>query len=379
MKVFEVFDYNLNQIKFKQNKEFFDSIFKEIGFNYSDISFIFSSDQTGDICKKAIKLFPELEEYKRYYRESELYQYSYPDYRFSSVYMKEDGTLNCNMKREHHDAFSGLLKKIPGSVNFGFMGVILDKVNWYGDGGSNEILLDNSINRIISDFRFQNYLSNSVRFYKEFDYGNKKNYVEIIIDRTKDYESLHEYPERFEELIAKLGKPLGKYLHCGFDELERNKLEIAKQTVNEWKTHKNYSHYFDGFETRERNLIDSVTPVSNYSPKSILNKIAKNYNYKYVKCVNGCYTFKKINKSNHSFVVEFLFRPFSLYVNASISVYGYNFSHFIYNDNELSAKDEYVLQKYAKATFEAANEIENDASEMLYKLYNKTPDWYIKK
>ncbi len=377
MKVFEVFDYNLNQIRFKQNKEFFDVLFKETGFEYSDISFMFTSDSSGNSCQKAIKLFPELEEYKHYYAESELYQYSSPEYRLSSVFLNQDETLNCNIKQEHHNAFDGLLKKIPHSVNFAFMGVVLDRVDWYKDETSNEILLNNTVDKIILDFQFYRYLSNSVRFFKEFDYGNKKNYIEIVIDRTKDCETLREYPEKFEEFINKLGKPFGKYFRCGFDEAERKALDAAKDKINEWKKQKDYSHHFAGFGNRERNLIDSITPVSNYSPKTVLNKIAKSNNYKYVRCINGCYIYKKVNENNHSYIVEFTFRPFSLYVDASISVKGYNFSHFMHSDNELSAKDKDILENYAKAAFEAANEIEKDTSEMLYNLYKKTPDWYI--
>lgn len=377
MKVFEVFDYNLNQIKFKQNKEFFDALFEEMGFEYSDISFMFTFDQSGDICQKAIKLFPALEEYKHYYAESELYQHSMPEYRLSSVFLNQDGTLNCSIKHEHHNAFDGLLKKIPHSVNFPFMGVVLDKANWYNDEALNDVLLSNTTDGIIHDFRFCRYLSNSVRFFKEFDYGNKRNYIEVVIDRTKDYETLREYPEKFEEFINKLGKPRGKCFCCGFDETERKLLEDAKDKINEWKKQKDYSHHFAGFGNRERNLIDSVTPVSNYSPKMVLNRVAKSNNYKYVRCVNGCYIYKKVNENNHSFVVEFTFRPFSLYVDASVSVEGYNFSHFMHSDNELSAKDKDILESYAKAAFEAANEIEKDASEMLYKLYKKTPDWFI--
>lgn len=377
MKVFEVFYYNLNQIRFKQNKEFFEFLLKETGFDYNEISFIFNFDQTGNICNKAIKMFPELEEYKHYYAESELYPCSMPYYSFSSVFKNADGTLNWNIRKEHHRIFGELLKKIPHSINFAFMGVVLDKVNWYKNETLDDALLNNTNRNIISNYQFYHYLSNSVRFFKEFDYGNKKNYIEVMIERTKDFETLREYPKQFEEFINKLGKPYDKCLRCGFDKTESEALETAKTAVNDWVKQKDYSHHFAEFEDCVMDLMDSITPVSNYSPKTVLNRFAKTANFKYIGCVNGCYTYKKSNENNHSFVLKFMFRPFSTHVDASISVEGYNFSHFIQNGNEISAKDKDILETYAKAAFEAANEIEYDISKKLYTLYGKTPDWFI--
>ena len=35
------------------------------------------------------------------------------------------------INQNHTDDFDALLKKIPKSINFGFMGIALDNVNWY--------------------------------------------------------------------------------------------------------------------------------------------------------------------------------------------------------------------------------------------------------
>ena len=75
--------------------------------------------------------------------------------------------------------------------------------------------------------------------------------------------------------------------------------------------------------------------------------------------------------------MEFNFKPFSLYADVSISVQGYNFTHYIYTYRDILAKDKEDLEKYTKAAFEAANEIEYDISKKLYTLYGKTPDWFI--
>lgn len=377
MKVFEIFYYNLNQIRFKQNKCFIDDALEEHGFEYTDISFIFKDDIEGEICKKTVKLFPELEEYLFHYAELELYKYS-DEYRgLSSVFLKDDGTLNYSIKREHHRQFGELLKKIPHSVNFPFIGVMLDRVNWYKDNSPNDVLLNKENEYIIINHQFVHYLSNSVRFYKEFDYGNKRNYIGLMIDRTKDSDSLREYPERFEEFLDFLGKPYSKELVCGFDNAERKALEDAKQTIKEWKTKIDYSYKFAEFKKDEHNLSDAMTPISGYSPKSILNKIAKINGYNYIGFANSCYTYKRTNENNHVFIVEFSVIPFSLYVDASISVNGYNFMHFIYTDRNMSIKDKGVLESYAQKAFETAKQLENDISELLYTLYGKTPDWFI--
>ena len=85
------------------------------------------------------------------------------------------------MNPDHKEDFDALLKKIPNPINFGFMGVVLDNVDWYDTASQKSDLFLQYDKHDIYDHKFNYYFSNSIRFFKEFDFGNKLNLVEIMI------------------------------------------------------------------------------------------------------------------------------------------------------------------------------------------------------
>ena len=381
MQTFEKLTYNLKQIRFKENKDFIESLLYDSGFQYTDIAFLFSSDFTGEICDKVIKYFPKLAEYKHWYKESAFYPKSMPTHCFSSVF--EDKQLVLHIKKEDHKDFSNLLKKIPNSINFGFMGVVLDNVSWYKEEEHNPIF-NKKGGFAFSDFKFNSYHSNSIRFFKEFDYGNKYNPVEIVIDRTGDMESLRPYPKTFNEMTLKLGKPESRFIYCVFDENEKIDLNNKAEAIKKLTENTDYSISFEELYTNKSNaqsnyLIDSITPINGFSPKKVFNKCAKAKGYKYSFYKSGCYRYSKTNADNHTFTVELVNAPFSLFFDASVSVEGYNFNHFIWKSPQITAKEESTLFEYARAVFNIAEKIENDYSDILLSSYGKTPSWYIER
>lgn len=374
MQVFESFIYNLKDIKFKDTKVFFDDLLETLKLNYSGIIFCFNSDSEGNNCKKVIKNFPQLEEYTQNLKESARYFKSAPDYCLCSIKKDKEGNIEKYINPNHTDDFDALLKKIPKSINFGFMGIALDNVNWY-DTISQKPALSSQYN--IYDHKFSGYFSNSLRFFKEFDFGNKLNLVEIMIERIVSGNRLLPYPNEFKQLLNKLGKPKHSALKCVFDDIENEKcINASKEfnaTLNE--SEKNFIIEKEAL-IKENYLIDSVTPISGFSPKTLFNKIAKTKGYTNFFGNNSCYRYKKNNSNNHTFIVELLNQPFSSFFITSISVVGYNFSHTIFTTQQETIKNEICAERYAKKVFDISAQLEKKYEEKLLLLYGETPQWY---
>lgn len=50
MQIFEIFTYNLKDIRFKNTKDFFDILLESLNLKYSEIMFCFTSDLEGNNC-----------------------------------------------------------------------------------------------------------------------------------------------------------------------------------------------------------------------------------------------------------------------------------------------------------------------------------------
>ena len=382
MQIFEIFDYNLNHIKFKNNKDFFDAMLKELGLKYSDIALCFHSDSLGSICDKAIKYFPKLEVYKQYLHISALYPQSPPEYRLSSIYTDKNGCFNFYIKKEHIDDVCSLIKKIPHSINFGFMGIVLDNVDWYAEETHKPTFYSPKERNKVYDHNFSGYFSNSIRFFKEYDYGNKLNSVTLMIGRTEKDGVLGPYPVAFSKMLATLGKPKYQALKCQFDNDEEEKWIKAAQKIDEIITQNRKENCNDIAElsaplNRKNYLLDSVTPVTEFSAKTIFNKIAKKKGYKYTSYFNGRYTYCKQNKYNHTFCVEIMNIPFSSFFEVSMSVKGYNFKHLLFTTNQVTIKEKLCAEMYANKTFLTALETEKKYTELLVSVYGETPAWFV--
>lgn len=365
--------YNLKQLRFKENKEFFEALLRDLGYSYTDIAFTF----TYGPCEKVARSFPELNKYKQHYDHIEL---SSNDL-YSSVFADENDNVSLHMDRDHHAPFGLLLKKIPNPINFGFMGVVLDNVNWYGDETQNSVFPQPK-SGIIGDSRFRGYYSNSIRFYKEFDYGNKLNIVDVMIDRTGDANGLRPYPARFEEFLSKLGKPKSKERKCVFDEKERIRLEEQYQRIRSLIKEKeaSYTERYQCFP-QETGMFDwaiaNNTPIKGFSPKTVLNSCAKGTGYRYAGFEYGIYRFHKRDVNNYLFRVEFDTGAFSSRVFASVWAIGYNFEHELCRTTEITVNEESDLLAYAKLVFETAAQVEREWTDELFTAYGKTPDWFV--
>ena len=256
MQVFEYFIYNLKQIRFKDTKDYFDELLKMIDVEYSDIAFQFNAGSRDDRCEKAIKKFPELAEYKLYIPFSARYAVSQEEYFLSSVRGDSEGKISTSIKPQHKEAFCELLKKIPNTINFSYMGVVLDKVDWDGIGVQSPVFY--SKNEIINTYtcngfscNFDNYFSNSIRFFKDWSCGNKINEVKIMIERQIENDILVDYPESFKKVLEHLGKSKYRFLCCVFDDVEKKRWVEASKTFEEVIEHdRQTKHYVFFYHTK---------------------------------------------------------------------------------------------------------------------------------
>ncbi len=384
MQIFDIYTYNFNQIKFRDNKEYLDNLLAELGLRYSDVGFCFWSDYEGSPCEKATRQFKSLAQYKKCSQKSESYPRSLSEHQMSSISVDGNGGIDLYIDRDHIDDFGCLLKKVPRPINFGFMGVILDNISWSDDFVSRPCYKSNAIDSIAKDHRFSCYYSNSIRFVKEFDYGNKLNLVEVLAERDWDFEKASPHPKKFDELCARLGKLISKRTECVFDKAEAEKLELADETLKRSINKNEYAGLFAEFKRDypktaqgvAQKVNDSLVPMQGISPKKSFTCIGKKHGFKYKKCINGCYELTKTDAYNHTVRVSFGVSPFSSLLSADISICGHNFNLLIASFPEVIIDGEAQVELYSKKVFEIADEIEEKFTEKLFLYYGKTPDWY---
>ena len=373
MRVYEEFTYNLKDIRFKDTKEYVDSLLAELGIGYTDIAFLFLGHLNGAVCKKVIKWFPVLAPYHHICPEGTIYPKSPKEHWLAST---PNGFY---IDRAHTEAFCSLLQKIPHAVNFHHMTVVLDNINWYEGEDPSPGMFPPHWHPF--HHSLHPYCSNSIRLQKEYDYGNKYNPVAICIDRTSQSGDLRPYPKALEALIAKLGKPKHKWLKCEFTAEEETALELAGKRMKKKFAHTDVSSLFADFEVQEvsfdtpESLLASVTPVSGFSPKAILSQAGKPYKMRYVSAAGGCYQFRKRNTNGHCFTVEFMAQPMSTVYWAYLGVQGHNFSHNLYTTPHIIATEE-TMEAFAKACFEAIGRYEENHANELLEAYGPTPEWY---
>ncbi len=382
MQVFDIYTFNLNTVVFKDNKEYLDGLFIELGLNYTDVGFCFRSYYVGASGIKAIDRLPSLNKYKKYDEHAPSETEPLTEKRLSSISVL--GTdIGLYVEREDICDLGLLLKAVPRPVNFSFMGVLLDNINWDDGLVSKPYFKPNAAKIAEIDNRFSCYYSNSIRFVKEFDYGNKLNLVEVIIEREADLEKVAPHPKKFTALCAKLGKLIAKRTECVFDAVEAERLRRANEVLK--KTDRNkfdglFAEFMIDFPKTPQGMaekeIESLEQIKGFSPKKLFTSIGKKHGYRYKRCINGHYELEKVNAHNHVFKVTFAIKPFSSLLFAFITARGYNFELSIaaFPDAIIHCEEEFEL--YAGKAFDAVGEIENEYTEKLFSYYGKTPEWY---
>lgn len=376
MRLFDVYSFNLKNIRFKDNIDYFNESLKALGLEFTDVGFCFHCGEDHD---KVVKASKNLSEY-RIETTATVHEEG-----FSSFSVDDNGKINVHIKREHISDLASLTKKIPRPINYGFMGVLLDNIRWDDSYNSSPCFNPTfSKDVILHDHTFFSYYSNSIRFIKEFDYGNKLNLVKVVVERNADFDRISPLPQKFIDFCANLGKPFSKNTVFVFEEEENGKWTTAKNEIKQLISKREYYGLFDEFKRdypdtpggEIQKAIESITPVQGFSPKKIFTGIGKKHGFRYDKCVGGCYELKRVNEHHYSTKVSFYMKPLSANFFAEVSMQGYNFDFIFTNFPEAILDSELIMERYAKKVFEIAEEVEKKYCDTLFNYYGKTPSWY---
>ena len=353
MKIIEQIWFNLKQIRFKETKAYLDSLTDKYGWSYKNMAFSFCTGST----EKAFKMFPMLKKYDR----------SLP-YR-SVISSMGDNTLFVDKNDENE--LCRIITKVPNPINFGFINVYLDNIDWYGE--SKESVPAHFFEGIPYEL-----YGNNIRMRKEFDYGNKFNPVCITIDRTSEAGELREYPIGFAEFINELGKPYNKELSCIFPPEDHTLFSERKELI---KKHFNGKYCIDstGLVAASDNeyMKSRVEPISGFSPKTIISKEAQKHKYVATKH-RQVLRYTKINEHNHAFYIDIVRPPLTSVTFAEITFKGYNFEITIsICDTDIYLSSEEKAEIFAKRVFNMADNVISLAKPMLYEAFGDTPKWYI--
>lgn len=376
LKVYETFTFNLNKIKFKDNKDFLDSLLSSLGLGYSDIAFAFIGSEEG--AGKLLSRYPEFEKYKHY---GLWVSENAPV--VSSRYRRDDGTLALYIDKEHQSKLAEILKKIPRPINFPIMSVMLDGIDWYGDGENDPIFSSAPGTEEQAGRFFDGYHNNNIVFGKEFDWGTKYNFVYITIDRRGDFDSLAPYPEKFESFLSSLGtKEYHKELTCVFEADVQTYFshtrEKLRQSVNPQQFKESFADFTPLYNHPTEERIEELLPIKGFSPKKIFTQSVKQYGYKYAGFAGGDYEFQKRNKYGQYVSINFIIEPFTSRLSAWLTYTGHNFTLSTAFFPTVIVHTEDEMLRYAQKVSELSSISEEEYEEKLFEAFGRTPVWFEK-
>lgn len=370
MRVYEIFSYNLKQILFKDDLDYLEGLLNGLGLTYGGLAFCFDSDADGVNTEKVIKQFPSLAKYKHFARLSDDLS---PQVCLTSAYFDESGNRRLYVDPDHTCDFRALLKKIPRPINYGFMGVVMDLIDWSGDGAADPSWK----NEKLPGDSFYNYFSNSIRFFKAFDYGTKLNLVRVMVDRTGEGGELSPYPEKLCALLGALGKPYNRRFKCVFDAEESARIEKANEKFKDLISREPRRGNFDDF-VKEAPISEELIPLCGFSVKQALGRSAKGLGYKYGGLHCYCYEFSKVDSHGHKLTAEFFQEAFSSRLSADLCICGCNFDLTVTGFPQVIVKTEEEVSHYAERVFECIPYFEDRYTEELFLAFGATPTWYFK-
>lgn len=382
MRIFETATYNLNQIKFKDNKAFFDDLLNKLKISYDNVGFGFQGTNSTDCFSKLLTKYPQFEKYhKKPISNSENVN---TGYEISSVSGDWGNDKTVHIDPQDVVALEEILQKIPHTYNYWSMTVVLDNVHWGNGTNTSPLIHPTAMGDPRAHCDFFNYYSNHIKFTKEFDFGNKLNKIEIITELEGNTEWVSEVPEGFEQIVTLLGKPKYRTKGCFFDVDEHLRLEKLKSEFRERLKQDDYQKYFSEFQAPKpqtsqdviMHVVENLVPVSGISPKKIIIDVAKKSGFKYTRCHNQMYTTTKKLDSNHIVKVDFLIRPFSTEMCSNITVSSYNFHISIpVGPTTIYAKTDADIEQLARRTYECAESFIKKHERTLLDTFGKGVNW----
>lgn len=371
MRVYESLCFNLKNIRFKDDLDEMSALLNKLGVAFSGVAFNFSPDFGRERIDGIVSRFPALKTCVR--------QVGNEGYALSSISENADGSVNMYLDSPSLIDFAALLKKIPRPINFAFMGVLMDNVDWYGDGRT-EPSFTGSAKEVTGSTSFSYYFSNSVRFFKEFDYGNKYNPIFLCLDRTGENGELRERPEKFCAAVKALGKPYYKKVRIVIDKEEelicKEKIKKIREKALRTCDSPELLSLEKDVSRRELSPLEKIMPVSGFSPKKILSTSAKKHGFKYVSCRGGNYNFRKTSEHGHVFIAEIMNLPVSPAFEGWLTAKGYNFEVSIALLPRLYLNNAEDFTAFSEASFDFFEKAIDSEKEELAEAFGESPGWF---
>ena len=216
MRVFDNYRYNvISIVKFNKTKAYIDNMLSELGLAYSRVCFSLNCGNVDDVLGK----FPALKKYCRSddktrdpseYGNTVITSIS-PEWYKGALYAE----------KEDIPAINEIFSKIPRTYGFAFADLLLDGIDWYGEGSAPVTAVKADPWREWDRIPPVLFATGSSGIFMErsFGDGNKTNTLWVRVEATAEGEP-RDTTDIIEKLTPYLGKPQGHERRCFYTQQE---------------------------------------------------------------------------------------------------------------------------------------------------------------
>lgn len=361
MRIYDCYNFDISKtVKYKDYREYIDSMLKELNLKYKNIIFDFSTFPD----KAPSEKFPNL---SKYFNSDKKHFCSIgEEWRKGKIYAENDDLetiFKINFKPNRGITF------LCGTI-------IYDQINWYDDENNKSLLLDDDYEKKIttntpyigSDLLFSN------QIYIEKDPWSKLHIIVIIEATTNDIP--RDTTDIVQKLEPYLGKPKSKNRIC---KLSKNENIFNINDVDKcWNIYKDKLQ--DSFNEERKNSLYECT-ISNLIDKKKLKKAFSNTHFEFANRNGLPLDMNKlffINKYNMIYEIYFQRIHCCNEFRWWLEISGYNFNITDKSGQDFGATTENEVENYLQKIASFCEEMSQDDNynELLLKTYGVTPSWY---
>ena len=200
MRIFDKYTFNIaSKVKFKDTKKYVDSILEQMGLSYQNICFTYKGFMTS--LEQVLEKYPNLSKYCFEYKP-------YGGTRILTSLTPRWTKGEYYAKKEDWESLFEIVSKCPRGMNI-TGNLVFDQIDWYGDGVKEPALwksLHDKETEQAEIFLSRTIINSQIIIGRQYDDGNKYNYVSIIIEATIDND---DKPRDTIDIIKKLEPYLG--------------------------------------------------------------------------------------------------------------------------------------------------------------------------
>lgn len=365
MRVFDIYEYNIvEHAKFKDTKNYLDKMLEGLGLQYQEVSFSFSVYDE-DMYNKILGKFPNLKKYQFIYEScgSRVFTSFTPNWYDGEIYVAP----------EDRESIFAIMAKVPRSFNL-TPKVVLDKIDWYGDGVQEAILqgCDETIGKP-QTYSYAHMLNSQIIMERVYNDGNKRNNIKVIVEATTKG-----MPRDTTDIAKRLESYLGKaeyhFRTCRFDEKENLQLkEFASMCRAK------LGDMIEEFYPKKRpDYRHDKEFIPNLANKKKIMAAFKGTDFKVGSNPGMPQTNRMICIDKHNHYFEILFdrtQGSPDYFYYYIEIQGHNFRISSGQNIMLASSEEEAEQRLNEiATF--SMKVKEELGAVIAEKFGDTPDWY---